>query len=1511
MDVNENLQQKNTFNGGMNTDTSDLYIPSNQYRMAKNLRLTSSGGSNQGELHLIEGNKLQTLTDYNANPVEFEEILATTSVAEYGVIVSKETINIERNEYRFSFGYGTQFPDFTNPKSVYITYYSNNDSPLVDQLIITIRATVRPTSGTALTEITKVVMYDPGDFEPGEMKEVAIVQQNQDLIVYKANIESCQISGNNTYIFRYITPDYDLFNQTFNGSDPTAEAFSIWRFTEKENSCRRIFGPCQQDIWSVGVDLTTKYENANDIKLYILTGIKPVLQLDLVKDEYEQYDFKPGTSFGDLYKNTSLVLKPVTLSLIGDGHVPIAKLQYAYRYHDGNGQYSQLSPLSKIISVYKDNSSGFSSTSDKSIDISIPKIDANAYTKIQIFRIQPDTETPQVYEVYNGEIIPQYTDRGGGNPVEGFANYYNLLANSSIPTVFSSKGGAIYSDGTETLSGSRLYEANIKDITSGIDLTFKNVDTRSFSSGMYFMRDGVKKYILDDQGNIVNKPEAEDDLFHEAFNGNTYGEYNPLYWKASSDKYGGTGDWFDWEYTYKQVSVNDIDQASTINDQITTFKYGEVYRFGVILYDLDGNRSSVKWIADIQMPKQPIDYAQYDSDNSYIIGGGDFPGKRKVSYKIKIVGINFKLKHKIPNCSQFEIVRCIRNKYDDTYNISQGIVGYPVKTIERKDGVDQDVSYENVANPIFPYGPISLQPVALHMCEAGTLRRPESIEDFGFWANNVYAFTYKGVVQFASPEYIYGVNNNVNQFAEYAPEGKNNKNLRLKLVNSYTIDSKDYNTIQFTLSGKHPTFLNSGRTTYVHSEGLQNDLGDNKELQLYVSDKRYPSINVGVFKQYNDSVVSKDDNIEIKEIQYPQVPAYNEFFNEESKSFQFEKNAKPIDGKSFVLWSSFFTQKIANREIEWDNEKKSKALSGFWNLLDDDWPISSGAGYYRLASSGAYAYPVGSTGKCMLLAINPGDIKITPQTSYPLTITVANIIKPANPYHGYNTASINNSSYYGFGDVFGNNPNQDLNIFSGDAYIKMFKYNAMHNIASLYMRNAYTASFIYCVPVLSEIDFQGQYGTIYNSNINSDDACLLQDIPSNVPKQWTITKTENGENQSTPYYFNQTGFAYQYNKKYSSLYYALAISPTSRLSKTDASNISRVIYSGADRWDSDTFLPSNYIDVDPQYGEITCLAAYKDKLIFWQQHAVGYMSINERAAISDINQNTISLGTGDLLKKPFYLSNVNGMKPHQLCYCITADNLYWWDGYNKEILRFNERGGVQPLSKTKTVQQYLSSNVENEKPHMYYDASNNEVICSCVNKESIVFNELSDIFTSIYTFEPKYNIYIHDKHYSLNKNNLYLDNTNYEGGRSQLFGIDAVPYLKYIVNKQQQIKTFNIISFGGKFYGGSEETTNDINIYQNLQHAGQNNSPLHVIDFIFKTPLKQEGRLNGKRITNREYDFRAAIPRAGKLINNSWIESSYGDRLRGRTMECELKSSSNSTDFSIQYINTKFNISCS
>jgi hypothetical protein len=111
-----------------------------------------------------------------------------------------------------------------------------------------------------------------------------------------------------------------------------------------------------------------------------------------------------------------------------------------------------------------------------------------------------------------------------------------------------------------------------------------------------------------------------------------------------------------------------------------------------------------------------------------------------------------------------------------------------------------------------------------------------------------------------------------------------------------------------------------------------------------------------------------------------------------------------------------------------------------------------------------------------------------------------------------------------------------------------------------------------------------------------------------------------------------------------------------------------------------------------------------------------------------------------------------------------------------------------------------------------------------------------------------------------------------------------MPLVRCVVNKESSNnKVFDISTFGGRFYGGDN---------------------LDNLTFTFNTPLKQHSTGTGNSlITNREYDFRLDIPR-----NN---DSSYGDRMRGKTMQCELKSSSNSTDFSLQYIITKYRMSWS
>jgi len=73
-----------------------------------------------------------------------------------------------------------------------------------------------------------------------------------------------------------------------------------------------------------------------------------------------------------------------------------------------------------------------------------------------------------------------------------------------------------------------------------------------------------------------------------------------------------------------------------------------------------------------------------------------------------------------------------------------------------------------------------------------------------------------------------------------------------------------------------------------------------------------------------------------------------------------------------------------------------------------------------------------------------------------------------------------------------------------------------------------------------------------------------------------------------------------------------------------------------------TFKTTDFIDVDTQYGPITALQTFKNKLIFWQEEATGVLSVNERSIVQDINKTNIVLGTGGILDRYDYFTTVFG-----------------------------------------------------------------------------------------------------------------------------------------------------------------------------------------------------------------------------------------------------------------------------
>jgi hypothetical protein len=141
-------------------------------------------------------------------------------------------------------------------------------------------------------------------------------------------------------------------------------------------------------------------------------------------------------------------------------------------------------------------------------------------------------------------------------------------------------------------------------------------------------------------------------------------------------------------------------------------------------------------------------------------------------------------------------------------------------------------------------------------------------------------------------------------------------------------------------------------------------------------------------------------------------------------------------------------------------------------------------------------YPVGTTGECVLFKTST---EIAQDYSYyrknretdnylnaqygPFVITIADIKKSAIPYGGSSEYAKRNSVYYSFGDVFNNSMSEaEHTITSGDCYIRMFKYNALHAWFDATYSLAHKMSTVYCVPLFTDIDLHGESGFTYDRN---------------------------------------------------------------------------------------------------------------------------------------------------------------------------------------------------------------------------------------------------------------------------------------------------------------------------------------------------------------------------------------------------------------------------------------------
>ena len=108
-----------------------------------------------------------------------------------------------------------------------------------------------------------------------------------------------------------------------------------------------------------------------------------------------------------------------------------------------------------------------------------------------------------------------------------------------------------------------------------------------------------------------------------------------------------------------------MDQFGKIvsGNYVASLRPGEKYRYGIILYDDKGRRSSVRHIGDVDVPEWNIITIANEA-NGY-------------KYEVTPICVRVTFLQDIPNCSGYEIVRCIKG-INESKVLYQGILGCPV-----------------------------------------------------------------------------------------------------------------------------------------------------------------------------------------------------------------------------------------------------------------------------------------------------------------------------------------------------------------------------------------------------------------------------------------------------------------------------------------------------------------------------------------------------------------------------------------------------------------------------------------------------------------------------------------------------------------------------------------------------------------------------------------------------------------------------------------------------------------
>ena len=392
-----------------------------------------------------------------------------------------------------------------------------------------------------------------------------------------------------------------------------------------------------------------RYENADIQRVYWTDNLNAAKTINIAAENFD-------LTAKDLELSTYVdFLSPKVVSVNSSGELPAGVYQYAYRLSSNEGAVTRFSPLSGLINVLNgseywqynedpESQSEYSNTTpgettDKAVTIEIENIDLD-YDFIELAAVykQSSEGVTAAYivkkvKLTSGKTSIKHVNAAGETIL--IEEVTEITDEPSRAQTIETKDNRLFL-GNLTYSSfnlefnARAYSYRRKD---NIRYPIYSVNTSYVDTETYTTGDASDQEILEEDLDALNpynlhgeEQEETQDRYKYWPNGITLGGVGPnVSYKFIKKKLQGNNSWdiptsppfVKSSFRGTGCDLEDTEEGdykSPLNaSEFVGYQRDEIYRFGIVLYDLKGNPGFVNWVADIRFP----DYQDYDHEGSY------------------------------------------------------------------------------------------------------------------------------------------------------------------------------------------------------------------------------------------------------------------------------------------------------------------------------------------------------------------------------------------------------------------------------------------------------------------------------------------------------------------------------------------------------------------------------------------------------------------------------------------------------------------------------------------------------------------------------------------------------------------------------------------------------------------------------------------------------------------------------------------------------------------------------